>query len=164
MLEIPPELLRQILSLVPAEPLLRLRCVSTAWKATIDDPTFIRLHLRRQIQAPTSNGVGHFILRGDLCSSLYSLSIHSLNRDNCEIIKARPLSHNPCFGCTKYVVGSCNGIVLLSNLKGFNFLWNPLTREFCRLPPVKVMSKRLRGLYLSVSGLGMFVHLMTTGL
>lgn len=154
MWDIPSALFREILSRVPAEPLLRLRCVSMAWKATIDDPTFIRLHLHRQIQSLPSNGVGHFILRGDLCSWLYFLSFDSLNRDNCEIIKVRPLNHNPCHGWTKCLVGSCNGIMLLSDNKGSNFLWNPLTTDFHRLPPVKVMSKKLTGLYLSVSGIG----------
>ncbi|KAL8492972.1 hypothetical protein ACS0TY_024249 [Phlomoides rotata] len=130
MWDIPSELFREILSRVPAGTLLRFRCVSMAWKTTIDDPTFIRLHLHHQIQAPSSTVVGHFILR------------------------ASPLKHNPCDGWTKCLVGSCNGIMMLSDSKGFNFLWNPLTREFHRLPPVRVMIKKLRGLYLSVCGIG----------
>ncbi|KAI3443979.1 hypothetical protein Pfo_000644 [Paulownia fortunei] len=157
MWDIPSEVFREILSRVPAEPLLRFRRVCKAWRDTIDDAIFIRLHLDRQLLKiqDSSNGVGQLILRGELNTWLYSLSLESLNSDGGgKIVKATPLNHIPSYGGTKSPVGSCNGVMLISPSKGNNFLWNPLTREFHRLPPLKVMSKKSSGLYHSVSGLG----------
>lgn len=156
MWEIPPEVCREILSRVPAEPLLRFRCVCKAWRDTIDDPIFIRMHLDRQLLQiqDSSNGVGQLILRGDLDSSLYSLSLESLNSDGIKVVEAMLLKHNPSYEWTKSPVGSCNGVMLIAYSNGNKLLWNPLTREFHKLPPLKVMIKKLRGLYHSVSGLG----------
>ncbi|KAG8372621.1 hypothetical protein BUALT_Bualt12G0085700 [Buddleja alternifolia] len=157
MRDIPSDVFRQILSLLPAELLLQLRCVCKAWRNTVDDPTFINLHLHRQIHA-SSNGVGQLILRGELDSRLYALPLESLNNSDVskEIIRNMPLIHNPFegFGLMKLEVGSCNGIMLISHSNGHNFLWNLLTREFRKLPPPKITIKKSTGLYLSVRGLG----------
>ncbi|KAK6156580.1 hypothetical protein DH2020_010828 [Rehmannia glutinosa] len=155
MLDMPSEVFREILSRVPAEPLLRFRSVSKSWRKTIDDPIFIRLHVDRQllkIQHSSIDGVGHLILRGDFDTRFYSLSFESLHCDGDTTVKPSLLNHNP--SCEGSPVGSCNGVMLISESKGNNLLWNPLTREFHRLPPLKGMSKKSRGLYHSVSGLG----------
>ncbi|PIM98050.1 hypothetical protein CDL12_29473 [Handroanthus impetiginosus] len=157
MWDIPSEVLREILSRLPAELLLRFRCVCKAWRDTIDDPIFIRLHLDHQLLKiqDSSSGVGQVILRGDLDTSLYSLSLNSLNSSGGQTVKATRLNHSPGYGDIRSPVGSCNGVMLISQSNGTNFLWNPLTREFHSLPPLKViMSKKLRGLYHSVIGLG----------
>ncbi|KAK4415023.1 F-box protein CPR1 [Sesamum alatum] len=157
MQEIPSEILGEILSRLPAESLLRIRCVCKAWRRTIDDPVFTKLHLRRQLLGvqDSSNGVGQLILRGDLDNQFYSLPMESLNSDGAEIVKASFVKTSPLqtHSTAKPPVGSCNGVVLISQSKGIKFLWNPLTREFHRLPPLK-LSKKTRGLYHSVSGLG----------
>ncbi|KAL0403964.1 UNVERIFIED_CONTAM: F-box/kelch-repeat protein [Sesamum radiatum] len=158
MQEIPSEVLGEILSRLPAESLLRFRCVCKAWRLTIDDPIFIKVHVHRQLLEvqDSSNGVGQLILRGDLDTKLYSLPMESLNSDGVKIVKAAIVKNSPLerYAEAKSPVGSCNGVLLISQSKGINFLWNPLIREFHRLPPLKLVSKKSRGLYHSVSGLG----------
>ncbi|KAL9154518.1 hypothetical protein ABFS82_10G120400 [Erythranthe guttata] len=153
MSEIPLELCREILSLLPAEPLLRFRCVCKSWRETIDDPIFIRLHLDRQLlnARDSSNGVGRLILRGDLDNRFYSLPIDSVNSDT---VKPTLLKHTPTHEWTNSPLSSCNGVILISYSKRNYLLWNPLTRDLHNLPPVTTMSKKTRGLYHSVSGLG----------
>ncbi|KAK4415026.1 putative F-box protein [Sesamum alatum] len=157
MQEIPSEVLGEILSRLPAESLLRIRCVCKAWQRTIDDPVFTKLHLHRQLLGfqDSSNGVGQLILIGDLDTQFYSLPMESLNSDGAEIVKATIVKTSPLesYRGAKPPVGSCNGVVLISQSKGINFLWNPLTGEFHRLPPLK-LTKKSRGFYHSVSGLG----------
>ncbi|KAL3824608.1 hypothetical protein ACJIZ3_020637 [Penstemon smallii] len=66
---IPSELFWGILSRVPAEPLLRFRCVCTEWRQIIDDPTFIRSHV--QCQA----GRERVMIRTSMGGELYTFSL-----------------------------------------------------------------------------------------
>ncbi|KAG8386249.1 hypothetical protein BUALT_Bualt03G0129300 [Buddleja alternifolia] len=113
----------EILSLLPADLLLHLRCICKGWCNTVDVLTFINLHLHCQF-LDSSNGICQLILRGEPYSHLYTLPLESLNYDFSKIIKEMPLINNPFEGyrLMKLAVGSCNGIMLISHSNGHNFL------------------------------------------
>ncbi|KAL3824606.1 hypothetical protein ACJIZ3_020635 [Penstemon smallii] len=69
---IPSELFWEILSRVPAEPLLRFRCVCTEWRQIIDDPAFIRSHLQGQA------GRERVMIRTYRGRKLYTFSLEAL--------------------------------------------------------------------------------------
>ncbi|KAK3036761.1 hypothetical protein RJ639_029726 [Escallonia herrerae] len=119
---IPPEVVENILSRLPVTPLLRFRSVSKPWRALIDDPHFIESHLNQSIHNNTHLG----IINRDCY--FYSIDFDSL--DN-----ATKLDHplkSPNFGTE--LKGSCNGLLLLSNLEEDNIIWNPSTRKYWYLP------------------------------
>ncbi|KAK2997098.1 hypothetical protein RJ639_026190 [Escallonia herrerae] len=119
---IPPEVVENILSRLPVTPLLRFRSVSKPWRALIDDPHFIESHLNQSIQNNT-----HLSIINRDCY-FYSIDFDSLD-------SATKLDHplkSPNFGTE--LKGSCNGLLLLSNLEEDNIIWNPSTRKYWYLP------------------------------
>ncbi|GFZ15512.1 hypothetical protein Acr_24g0017020 [Actinidia rufa] len=129
MSQLPEEVLADILSRLPVPPLLRFRCVSFSWRALIDGPDFIKLHLNRSIEARTNRGL---ILRED--NHLFAADLDSLHGS--VVVQPEQIDHHPLW-CQDYgieVWGSCNGLVCLSNSLDTLTLWNPSTRRSRRLP------------------------------
>ncbi|PSS11789.1 F-box protein [Actinidia chinensis var. chinensis] len=128
MSQLPEEVLADILSRLPVSLLLCLRCVSVSWRALIDGPDFIKLHLNRSIETRTNRGL---ILRED--NHLFAADLDSLHGG---VVQPAQIDHHPLW-CQDYgieVWGSCNGLVCLSNSLDTLTLWNPSTRRSRRLP------------------------------
>ncbi|XP_057476187.1 F-box protein CPR1-like [Actinidia eriantha] len=129
MSQLPEEVLADILSRLPVTQLLRFRCVSASWRALIDGPDFIKLHLNRSIETRTNRGL---ILRED--NHLFEVDLDSLHGGGG--VQPEQIDHHPLW-CQDYgieVWGSCNGLVCLSNSLDTLTLWNPSTRRSLRLP------------------------------
>ncbi|XP_050219543.1 F-box/kelch-repeat protein At3g06240-like [Mercurialis annua] len=134
MSRLPEDLIIEILSRLPAKPLIRFKKVSKIWNSIISDPQFIKLHLQRAKQ--TNNNVRLLLStfspqsldfeafsNGDLSNAITKVSFP-------EIVKGPP---------TFYVkiIGSCDGLVCLLDDHGTMFLWNPTTEECKKLPNPK---------------------------
>ncbi|PIA28834.1 hypothetical protein AQUCO_06600037v1 [Aquilegia coerulea] len=123
---LPHKLILEILSRIPAKTLLGFKLVCKSWYNSIHDPIFIRMHANQSMENNTSvflasepsfsMSAGPF----DLVSQIYSLEGNS--HDKCVEIE-NPIVHK------SRVLGSCNGLVCLSNGK-LMCLLNPFTREY----------------------------------
>jgi hypothetical protein len=122
MSSLPDEVILEILSRLPVKPLLRFRCVSKPWLALIDSPEFIKLHLKQSLKTNTNLS----LILSD--GYLYSSDFDSLDR---AIELDHPLK-TPHYGTE--ILGSCNGLLCLSNKKEDVALWNPSTRKYKKLP------------------------------
>ncbi|XP_055807879.1 F-box protein At3g07870-like [Solanum dulcamara] len=131
----PPELLREILLKLPAKSLIRFTVVCKSWHSLITSFPFISTHLA---QTPHTNTL---LVRRYV--STHNNENYSLFQDS----KNRPFSlnftselHFP-FNCQLgyfRIVGSCNGIVCLSDdlfgeLQSL-VLWNPSIQKYITLP------------------------------
>ncbi|XP_059295103.1 F-box protein CPR1-like [Lycium ferocissimum] len=127
MSDIPPEVISHIFSRLPVKSLLRFSCVSKPVKALIDSTKFIQAHLKQQMHKPNSlilkaNNKAHNIFSVDNFSSTQQPQPKELDH---------PL--NQPFGPTQ-VLGSCRGLLLISNNMSENRVWNPSTKMFRKLP------------------------------
>ncbi|CAL5355729.1 unnamed protein product [Camellia sinensis] len=127
MSHLPEEVVSDILSRLPVEPLLRFRSVSIPWRALIDSSDFVKLHLNRSVETKSNLCL---VMRDD---HLFAVDFDSLDGTTVEAVK---LDHHP-LRCQDYeteVWGSCNGLICLSNALDTMVLWNPSTRKSRRLP------------------------------
>ncbi|KAK4479487.1 hypothetical protein RD792_015001, partial [Penstemon davidsonii] len=147
MSDVPPELFPDILSRMPVESLLRFRSVCKSWRRIIDNPSFIKMHLHRQIEG------GELVLRNYFGTRLYTLSSDSLSccKSCTNTIWAEPLKSLKLVGVARIpilpVSSSCHGLILFSHRKYKQkkiwALWNPYTRESLELPPFDDASYRI---------------------
>ncbi|XP_058741892.1 F-box/kelch-repeat protein At3g23880-like [Vicia villosa] len=132
------DLVTEVLSALPVKSLVRFKCVSKHWKTLISDHSFVKLHLRRSqtrnqyLTLVTSEEFDRRIVPYPICRlldnpsfNLFDDSDHRLKYSRCERI-----------------VGSCNGLILFSdilsdydfNIKSYRrsywlYVWNPATRK-----------------------------------
>ncbi|KAL3508921.1 hypothetical protein ACH5RR_028322 [Cinchona calisaya] len=128
-LEIPTDILREILRRLPVKSLIRFRCVCRSWCAFITSPEFIALHLSRRYHADDTNILIMLFIQE---TKKYVLSFHS-NNESLDTIAPDlevPIFHD--FG-TAGLLGPSNGIVCIATRKDI-CLFNPATRKFRRLP------------------------------
>uniref|UniRef100_A0A2N9IEE6 F-box domain-containing protein n=1 Tax=Fagus sylvatica TaxID=28930 RepID=A0A2N9IEE6_FAGSY len=122
MSSLPDEVILEILSRLPIKPLLCFRCVSKPWLALIDSPQFIKLHLKQSLK--TTTNLSLILSSGYLYSSDFDSLDTAIELDH-------PLK-TPNYETE--IVGSCNGLLCLSNTKEDVALWNPSTRKYKKLP------------------------------
>lgn len=121
---LPEEIIHNIFLRVPAETLLRLKCLSKHWNRVISDPKFMKSRSRRMILPPglPLHTIDNSIQGNDMCHSMVKL-------------------HCP-FGNlvdeVEYIVGTFNGIVLLvirkENRLNEMILYNPVSTAFKVVP------------------------------
>ncbi|XP_031121315.1 F-box protein CPR1-like isoform X2 [Ipomoea triloba] len=129
MSDIPREIVAEFLSRVPAQPLLRLRCVSKSWREIIDSPDFIKLHLNRALQ---TNSDRKLILRSTF---VYVADFDELEQTNTAVYTALDLPYKrSAFGTD--ILGSCHGLLCLDTTGDEDrmVLWNPTTHKYHRFP------------------------------
>ncbi|KAL3623303.1 hypothetical protein CASFOL_032119 [Castilleja foliolosa] len=130
---LPLDICREILILLPAKSLIRLRAVCKDWRSVIDDPFFVKAHTDKQLSSKT------IIIRnstGPPFHPLYSFDLDDLNFANgLQEIAVAPLDYTPS-GLTllqgALPVSMCNGLILVGG-KSWE-IWNPLTHERLKLP------------------------------
>ncbi|XP_057432861.1 F-box/kelch-repeat protein At3g23880-like [Lotus japonicus] len=135
---LPLELLIEILSWLPVETLMQLRCVSKSWKSLIsEDKDFMKLHLKRlpknkhqhillTLQKPAPPDLEYEERYAISCSVRHFLNKSSPAIDEYGLYTLKE----------KYLVaGSCNGLVCLQGFCDLDImsefwvrLWNPATR------------------------------------
>ncbi|XP_059300099.1 F-box/kelch-repeat protein At3g23880-like [Lycium ferocissimum] len=150
-LDLPPELITEILSRLRVKPLLKFRCVSKSWLALISSPEFIKTHL--SICANNKDYTNHALMLGprqpnnnlmycSLRSLLYNDSVtHAFDLDYPMKLPHKSLS----------IVGSVNGLICFTIEEQHNFLWNPSIRMFKKLPYSR---STLRSKYFLMYGFG----------
>ncbi|XP_059437067.1 F-box protein CPR1-like [Corylus avellana] len=125
---LPQELIAQILSLLPVNPLVRFQCVSKLWFALINDSYFIKLHLNRSKER-------FLILETDYPDD-YSMVKFSNEDQFGTAVKIKRPHYN--LQSTE-IVGSCNGLVCIKSFDNESVerivIWNPLIRKYKKLPP-----------------------------
>ncbi|KAK6784298.1 hypothetical protein RDI58_017753 [Solanum bulbocastanum] len=131
----PLDVVEEILRRLPVYSVLRCRCVSKTWLNLIDSPQFAKLHFNYSLKTNSNNLC--LILRkvdyygyGKRC--FYSLHFDSLN---CRVVTPKELT-NPLMSSqfNTNILGSCNGLLLISNTVDEIALWNPSTRKYKKLP------------------------------
>ncbi|KAK6149673.1 hypothetical protein DH2020_017198 [Rehmannia glutinosa] len=118
MSDIPPEIIIDILTRLPVKSLLRFRCVSKSWRSMIDGKDFIKLHLHHSFE---TNSNRTLVVKNN---KLFYVDLDSFERLDTGNIRFN--SH--------FLVGSCNGLVLLVSTFDNIVLWNPSTRKLNKLP------------------------------
>lgn len=119
----PEEIMVEILSRLSVKSLLRFKSVSKSWLSQISSPNFIKTHLDR-----TANSNSSIILHSFGLKSRGNF-ISLINPDFPQNFVN--LDPSPFYGI--WVVGSCNGLVLLTDR-----IWNPATKQAKFLPPYSI--------------------------
>ncbi|XP_048134314.1 F-box protein At3g07870-like [Rhodamnia argentea] len=125
--KLPQDVVVEILKLLPVESLLRFRCVCRSWRSTIDDPSFVSLHLNS-----SSLGASNW---HTVCLD-WSDPVQKL----CSVFSDESLTLPPQsqieipFGSSYQIVGSCNGLICVAEFNEMRsgrtiHLWNLFTRK-----------------------------------
>ncbi|KAJ8562493.1 hypothetical protein K7X08_011784 [Anisodus acutangulus] len=135
----PRDVIAEILCRLPVNRVLRCRCVSKSWLALIDSPGFAKLHVTYSLKTNSNNLC--LLLRkvdyygyGKRC--FYSIHFDSLNS---RVVTPKEMT-NPLMSSefnTK-ILGSCNGLLLISNTVDDTALWNPSIGKYKKLPVMGV--------------------------
>ncbi|XP_057792838.1 F-box/kelch-repeat protein At3g23880-like [Salvia miltiorrhiza] len=128
-MSLPEDVITEILSRIPATPLLRFKCVCKSWHNIINDPAFISKHHQTISAAPESEAV--MISRRSNATNRRVLSL--LRSPDDVVDHDLPTFLNDMFGHVR-LVGPCNGIVCLYGYYDNIALWNPAIRCFKKLP------------------------------
>ncbi|KAK4259171.1 hypothetical protein QN277_005528 [Acacia crassicarpa] len=121
---LPPEIIINILKMLPVKSLVRFQCVCKEWKNLFITPSFIAEHLHH------SDHKNPFLLLHDYyCGSVRLLN---QNMETIEILSI-PFTHD------LKIIGSCNGLLCVraTHYHGVSrslCLWNPATRKIREIP------------------------------
>ncbi|KAK9726135.1 hypothetical protein RND81_05G192600 [Saponaria officinalis] len=123
------DMITNILLRLPAKPLLRFKCVCSAWYNLITDPNFARLHLERSIFSKTNL---HFVIK--------TPKLHLADFDTFKnpVELNYPLKNHKHKGAE--IVGSCNGLLCIWNMDRdlTLYLYNPTTQTHKSLPVLPI--------------------------
>ncbi|KAI5337885.1 hypothetical protein L3X38_017156 [Prunus dulcis] len=131
---LPPEIITQILLRLPIKSLLQCTSICKSWNSLIKHTRFINNHLNLNLDKTSNSPL--LLLRH--CPKDPTRELYSLHLDNGSFQEhSKPelpvQSLNECFR----IVGSCNGLILLSDdyFTDYNMfvLWNPSIRKFITL-------------------------------
>ncbi|XP_061339788.1 F-box protein CPR1-like [Gastrolobium bilobum] len=144
MVDLPPEVITEIIFRLPVSSLLRFRSTCKWWRSLIDATHFIFSHLNKSIE---SNSNIKIIIRKH--SDLYQIELDSLE-------KVVELNHPlMCYSNRIKVLGSCNGLLCLCNIAEDIVMWNPSIRKHRILPAVRLNRGEETSLFAArVYGLG----------
>ncbi|PIA59639.1 hypothetical protein AQUCO_00400497v1 [Aquilegia coerulea] len=119
---LPEEILMDILSRLPVKSLMRCKCSCKDLIRVITSPYFVKLHLKVSLNNPrilfTATSNEHFTFKTTLdyevCSAVSNYNFSLIGKFK--------------------LVGSCNGLVCLSDYKTVVVLCNPVTKESIEVP------------------------------
>ncbi|KAF5735368.1 F-box protein [Tripterygium wilfordii] len=130
----PQEVVADILLRLPDKTLGNCLCVCKSWYTFITSPTFIAKHFNKR-----KNNGRRLLFRQFYASNRVCYSFHV---DNSSFVKCQDLYFPLQSFRHSRVVGSCNGVLCLSESILIRtckiFLWNPTIRKFLSLPPPPV--------------------------
>ncbi|XP_065869982.1 F-box/kelch-repeat protein At3g23880-like isoform X2 [Euphorbia lathyris] len=147
------ELLTEILKRLPPKSLLKFRSVSKSWYSLITNPSFISIHTKHTTIS-TPNSPKSLLRHYSWIHKQEQYSIHggistSSSSDNHLVFPFK--SYSQYFE----IIGSCNGLVCLSDSHRINshtiILWNPAIRKSLILPSPSIT---LNQIYMFVLGFG----------
>ncbi|GAV82449.1 F-box domain-containing protein [Cephalotus follicularis] len=138
---LPPELLVNVLSRLPLKNIGQCTCVSKSWESLITSPTFITTHLSLSLENSSNNPPLVILRRWSDKNGVGSpkKEHYSLHFDSESFPKYQDL-YFPFQSLNFHlrIVGSCNGVVCLSDNIGIYtctfILWNPSINKYLFLP------------------------------
>ncbi|KNA13203.1 hypothetical protein SOVF_118230 [Spinacia oleracea] len=130
----PEEIVVDILLRLPAKSIGRFRCVSKPWKSLLSEPQFIKAHLNRIKQHPTTE-------ESIICRHFYALYSTRLNNahhlfDEIKGFATKLNLDGHCFDLFDFQFASCDGLILVRDVEIKLLLINPTTREVKPLPEI----------------------------
>lgn len=153
------EILTEILKRLPAKFLVQLRCVSKSWYSLITSPSFISIHSKYTFDhnstTTSSSSTAKLMLRH--YSWAHKKEIYTVNSSSMSSFDQYQELVFPFKSYSQYfeIVGSCNGILCLSDTYRLNshtiILWNPTIRKSITLPLPSVSFDQI---YMFVLGFG----------
>ncbi|XP_074265386.1 F-box/kelch-repeat protein At3g23880-like [Silene latifolia] len=132
----PPEVLTQILTNLPAKSLVRFRCVCKYWCFIIDDPYFVSLHLKYS-RVNCDKDKKLLVLKNSVSNREKRCSLTVVQANTLEktgrIFKKTGAAHG------YFILGRCNGLLLVVQRCGPLHqkelrLWNPSIRKSLLIP------------------------------
>ncbi|KAK2990289.1 LOW QUALITY PROTEIN: hypothetical protein RJ640_014741 [Escallonia rubra] len=124
MLDLPCDIVRDdILSRLDAETIISCKCVCKAWRNLISDQSFARAQLTRSRAAVVFQQSSNYILACCMDDRRNAVATFAQKR------------HYP--QPMQWLVGSCNGLLLLLHYCPDLYICNPILGEFIKLPPFK---------------------------
>ncbi|GMN36497.1 hypothetical protein TIFTF001_006060 [Ficus carica] len=133
MASLPWEIVMDILNGLPGKDLLRYRCVSKSWRSLIDDPDFIKSHLKRSKETLSNTSL-----------VLVDCYDHNVIGVDLDVLDSLENLDSPVDGRVKAVVGSSNGLLALESGKHI-ILWNPTTRRYRKLTLPRLVQPAVYG-------------------
>ncbi|XP_050210499.1 F-box/kelch-repeat protein At3g23880-like [Mercurialis annua] len=124
------ELVVEILKRLPVKSLLKFTSVCKSWYSLITNPNFISLHLAHTTHANKSYISSYYPSESYAYYRKQEFVLHS---DIDSFSEFEKLELSSFYMCNSYfeIVGSCNGLVCLSDeINNRLILWNPAIREF----------------------------------
>ncbi|XP_022734224.1 F-box/kelch-repeat protein At3g06240-like [Durio zibethinus] len=132
MVQLPDDLIIEIMARLPPKSALRFRCLSKSWKAFLSSPNFIRMHLNHV----TENKYKY--MQQLVLSSTYSLQLmnYTAYKKTASTLDFPMEYPNWKRFPTLFVMvlGSCNGLLCAAVPTKTLIIWNPSIREFKKLP------------------------------
>ncbi|PIA38343.1 hypothetical protein AQUCO_02800196v1 [Aquilegia coerulea] len=111
------DVLMEILCKLPVKFIIQCKCVCKPWRTLVTTTRFVKFHLS-QANKKSPNL---------LLASSFHKNFYSLDCETCDECVRLNLDMPPLNRIS--IVGSCNGLVCLSDDKSYVLLWNPSTRE-----------------------------------
>ncbi|KAJ9175219.1 hypothetical protein P3X46_013796 [Hevea brasiliensis] len=134
------EILTEILKRLPAKFLVQLRCVSKSWYSLITNPSFISIHSKFTLEHSTRSTTCTDKLMLRHYSWTHKKEIYTIQSSGMSSFDQYQELVFPFKSYCQYfeIVGSCNGILCLSDTYRVNshtiILWNPTIRKSTTLP------------------------------
>jgi len=119
----------EILCLLPVKSLVRFRCVNKSFDTLISDPYFVQMHLKKSKRNPQLT-LTWIPTKMSIDLYVVTFPISRLLENSLTTIQYDPYYDLKMNDSIWWVVGSCNGLLCLTNAYDFQHcvLWNPATR------------------------------------
>lgn len=126
---LPDELVLEIISRLPAKPLMRFRCVNKFFNSMISDPSFLQMHLKKSQRNRHFTVISVQFSENKPLFDAITFPISRLLENSCTTI----YSDNYYRLNEYFLIGSYNGLICLFDRDRCNLprlcFWNPATRE-----------------------------------
>ncbi|KAL6291214.1 hypothetical protein ACE6H2_008724 [Prunus campanulata] len=132
-MELPEDIVADILKRLPAKSLVRCRCVCKPWCSLITSPSFVRTHLKlNRSQFQSDLGTSTRIILSRYCDTLLSMV-----SENNNVVETVELDFALVRNLPYYVKGHSDGLLCLVINDGFGgmaVIYNPSIQEYRKLP------------------------------
>lgn len=136
-LDLPEDIITDILKRLPAKSLVRFRCVCKPWGALLTDSNFIKAHLKRNRSVFQSNlKTNTRLILARYCDTLLSAT-DSSDTKNKNAIQAEELDFPLVKNLPYYVKGHSDGLLCLvinDGYEGLLVIYNPSIQQYRKLP------------------------------